>query len=174
MSVRLLLAVVVATALLASSLPAVDAARTARAEYVLSESTQRTHDAMVQLPRRNDPVPPGVPGARRQVAVSLPPDGAGSLRIGDGGDSSQIDDDRRSDVLVYQVDGENPHVRRLETDVRVVRNGVIQSDDTALVLRRDSVLTLRYVRLDGVPTILVTRGFKSSNRTNPAHVRIPS
>ena len=170
MSVRLLLAAIVALALLSSSLPLVQESQRARADRQVSASADDLRDTVVSMARQNDPVPLGVPGARSRVSVDLPDNGGPTeLRIGarpDGTDG----DTNTTDVLWYRVAGEDPVTIPVGVDVRVWRGAKLASDDTALVVRDDSTLTVGYHVVSGTPVVTVGRGFKPGNRTSQSHV----
>jgi hypothetical protein len=172
MSVRLLLAVVVAAALIASSLPAIDAAQQARADQTLDESTQEIRDAVSLLVRHNDPVPPGIPGARRRVRIEVPAQTPeATLTLGSAGEGGHPADGNRTDVISSRIRGRDLKVTPIDADVRIVRDGSICSDGTGLRLHEDAIVTLSYVLVDGDPTVVATRGFKSPNPTTQSHVR---
>lgn len=89
--IRAVLAVLVTTALLAASLPAVDAARRDHTDAVVREQIDGVVRAARTLAATNDPV--AGPGARRVVAVHLPARswvhaGVHALRIAGGTNGS--------------------------------------------------------------------------------------
>lgn len=69
---RTVLAVALAAALLAVSLPAVDSARETHAETRVETAVSRLETAASELARASDPVPLGSPGARRHHTLRLP------------------------------------------------------------------------------------------------------
>lgn len=157
MSLRLLLAVVVTAALLAASLPAIQSAQQARADQALTGTVDRIESATVDLVRHSDPVPPGVPGAVRQVRVEIPRQPTGvTLALGpdpEGGNGSAT-------VIRGSVPGEPDVVARLDVPVRpsgadrpVQANGSLSVGDS-------TTLTLEYRRVAGEPVVTVTRGLK--------------
>lgn len=80
--IRVVLAVLLSTALLAVSLPAVDTARSQRAATLAAEQATELATTADRLARRNDAVPAGVAGATRLLEVRVP---AGTtLRVHDG------------------------------------------------------------------------------------------
>lgn len=70
--IRVVVTVVIATALLAASLPAVDSARGDRTAAHLDGELATLTDAAASLVDRDDPTPPSVSGARRVVTLTLP------------------------------------------------------------------------------------------------------
>ncbi|MGM0371932.1 MAG: DUF7311 family protein [Halobacteriota archaeon] len=155
MSVRVLLAVVLAAALIGAAIPAIHEAQAARADQQLSGSVDRLTAGASELSRHSDPVTPGVPGARRQVSVTIPPKPAGvSLTIEpDSGNGTAT-------VLRTSVPGEPDSITHLSMPVRPVgTERTVRWNDT-LVLEDSSELTLRYRLVDGRPVVTVARGFK--------------
>jgi len=71
--IRVVLAAALAVALLAASLPAVDDARADRTATALDASLERVERATADLATSEAPTAAGVAGARRVVAVRLPP-----------------------------------------------------------------------------------------------------
>lgn len=69
---RAVMAVVLATALLATSMPALDAARRDHTAGAVRAELDRFETAVADLQAREEAVPPGTAGARRVVTVSLP------------------------------------------------------------------------------------------------------
>lgn len=134
--IRAVLAVALAAALLAASLPAVDSAATDRTAAALDRDIDRIERAGKSLLADDDP------GARRVVTVTLPPD---SLRSA-GMDRLTID--CRPDCAVhYRLDGAESRTRWLtlplttpDGPVRLARPG-------------EHRLTLRLVRHDGARVV---------------------
>lgn len=157
MSVRLLLAAVVTLALLAGSIPAIEQANRARADQALADTTDRLSAAITSLERRSDPVPPGIPGARRRVEIDLP-EGSTTARltIDPKGVAPDIND---SGAIRYRVSGSQTRVEPVDADIAVVgRAGQIVSRETPLVIREDTVVTLGYRFVDGESVVTVARG----------------
>mgnify|MGYP000438608642 CR=1 FL=1 len=162
---RLVLAVALAVALVAAATPALDDARATRTERLAERELDRIEAAATTLASED------APGARRTLAVSLPdrsPTTAALDVVAIGGvpdeesvqgQSVRANDSAERDVMAFRVAGAPRHVRRVGTDLRVVRDGAVaESDATALVLRggESYAVTLRLVRLDGRPTVVVS------------------
>lgn len=116
-AVRTLLTVVVASALLGSSLPAVDDARADRTATRLDATATRLSDAAAALVATDDPVPAGERGASRTLVITLPRAGFADARadyLSVGGTPTRPD---RSTVG-YRVAGRPP--RQVETSVAFV------------------------------------------------------
>lgn len=157
MTVRLLLAVVLAGALVAASMPAIDAAQRSQADSELSRTVEEIETATSAIVRHSDPVPPGVPGATRRITVEPPaqPDGA-SLTIAPVPDS----DSRNGSVVTVRIPGEPADRTHLSPTVRPLgSDGTVQWDDS-IAVTEPIELTLTYRRVNGTPVIEVTRGFK--------------
>ncbi|MFC4552947.1 MULTISPECIES: DUF7311 family protein [Halorussus] len=165
---RAVLAVVLAAAMLAVTAPALDAARTARADRVAADELWAVGSAAEELAREEDPVPVGSASARRAVALSVPdsaPTRAEVAAIAVGGvpttrrpeNRTRAADTERSDVLAYRLAGGEWCVRRVGVDLRLVRDGRVLRDRRALVRRGGTHgLTLRLVRYRGRPTVVVS------------------
>lgn len=116
-AVRTLLTVLVAAALLGTSLPVVDDARADRTETRLETAAIRLADAAAALVAGDDPVPPDERGASRTVAVTLPRAGFADARaayLSIGG----VPNASAPSTVGYRVAGRPP--RRLATDLRFV------------------------------------------------------
>lgn len=158
MSVRVVLAVLVAVALVAAAMPAVEDARQGVTATTTEREAGHLRDAIRSIRRTSDPVPRGVPGARRLVTVEVPT-GTGdapTLRVGSG-DADPTLDGNHSDVVTYDVPPGTGGRETVAVDVRVVRDGYVQPDDEALVLRGTQTVAVRYVLVDGEPTVTVAR-----------------
>lgn len=174
MSVRTVLAVVLAVALCSVSVPAINHARRDRATYRADAELATVSRSMTDLAdetavRFGDPPPTGdAPrGARRVVSLSLPSESVTVGRIefvaigGVPGRRSPKDD--FGDVLAYRVAGGPTRVRHIPFDVRVAtRSGTgggwtVRPDGESLVVhapaRRDIALLL--VEYRGHRTVLV-------------------
>lgn len=177
MIVRVVLAVVVASALLAASMPAVREVNQYRADQTVASSADRLEAAVDALERDSDPVPPGVPGARRRVRIEVPDHPTGSaLRIEPetpgleaGSDGEQNGSSGRT-TLTYTAAGTDEPIHVLDTNVRVAHDDGVAPRGTVLEVREDTVLTLNYRLVDGRPTVTVARGFKPEDRANHSHV----
>jgi hypothetical protein len=156
-TVRLLLAVALAVALVAAAMPALDAARVSRTERLAERDLDRVAAAATTLAAEESP------GARRTLTVSLParsPTAAlAVVAIGGVAGGERVEDSRDRDVLAFSVAGGRRQVRRVGTDLRVVRDDeVAESDAAALVLRGGDTyaMTLRLRRVDGRRTVVVS------------------
>lgn len=156
MIVRVAVAVVVAAALATAAAPAIDHARTANADRAGALAADDVADAVTEL-ARSTPAPAGTPPATRTLTVSLPPTDAASDRVTLlVGAAPDAPDAATSDVVGVRTDG-RVRTTALPVDVRVraTPDGRLRGDDTGLRVRR-ATLVLRYVRLDGRPTVTVT------------------
>lgn len=150
MTVRVVLAVTFALALLAAAQPAVDHATRTRDSAAVSASADRVADAVDSLHRRSDPGETVGTAPRRTLRLDLPEDATLAVR----------DSPPR---LVSQLPNSPEHQRTLP--VRVATCG----DDPTL----DGPTTLAYVeRVDG-PVILALRGFIRGNATTASHACAP-
>lgn len=182
--IRVVLAVALATALVAAATPALEDARTVRTERLAERELGRVERAALTLAREEEP------GARRTLTVSLPggsPTEAPLALVALGGvpggngaaDAATVDagtaDTDRGDVFAYRAAGGQRRVRRVETDLRVVRDDPVPEPDAEpLVLAGGEThrLTLRLVRVGGRPTVLLAaRRFKAEDGTTPAHAK---
>lgn len=157
MSLRLLLAVVIAGALVAASMPAIQAAQQTQAEHQLSTTVDELDAATSALLRHSDPVQPGVPGATRQVSVSVPQKPANTrLTIGPADDPESTD----RTLVRTTVPGNPSETTLLDVHIRPGGpDGTVRWNDS-LTISETTDLTLRYRRVNGTPVITVTRGFK--------------
>lgn len=151
MIVRLVLAVVVAAALLGAAVPVVEDARHDLATTTADRSVQTLADAVEDLHRSSDPVPRGVPGATRVVEVEVPADG--TITVGAATTDPAIDGPS-GDVIAYRVSPNATGRESVDVDVRSVENGRVSPDD-ALEIRETGRVVLRYVLVDGEPTVTV-------------------
>ncbi|SDM10800.1 hypothetical protein SAMN04487949_0877 [Halogranum gelatinilyticum] len=149
--IRVVVAVAVATALLATSLPAVDSARADRTAAHLDGEMARLSAAATSLVDDDDATVSGVPGARRVLSVSVPARswtaaGVDAIRVGcrDG-------EGCRRPMVGYELD--NGRQRRVRLDVPLV------VADGPLVLRETGRhrLTLTLTRRDGSVAVVVAR-----------------
>ncbi len=116
-AVRTLLTVVVATALLGASLPAVEDARTDRTAARLDATATRLSDVSAALVAADDPVPSGERGASRTVVVTLPSGGFADARARYLSVGGLPNDSRQPATTVgYRVADRPP--RRLDARVR--------------------------------------------------------
>ncbi|MCG1002191.1 MULTISPECIES: hypothetical protein [Halobacterium] len=149
MSVRVVLAVVFAFALVAAAQPAVDHATRTRDSAVVGASADRVADAVDALYRRSDPGETVETAPRRTLRLDLPADATLAVR------------DNPPRLISILPNG--PEHQRL-LPVRVAMCG-----DSTL----DGPTTLAYVeRADG-PVVLALRGFIRGNATTASHACAP-
>ena len=142
---RVVLSVALAAALLATVAPALDDARATRTERLTERELGRVESAALTLAREEEP------GARRILRISLPEDSPTTaplafVALGGVPDEVASADTADDDLFAYRVAGGRTRVRRIEADLRVVREGeTVESDSRALVLRAGGIyrLTLR-------------------------------
>ncbi|MFB6124729.1 MAG: hypothetical protein ABEJ59_02055 [Halanaeroarchaeum sp.] len=153
MIVRVLLAVLLAAALVTAAMPAIEDARSGVAASTADRETQRVAEAVDRLPRRSDPVPRDVPGARRVLDVDPGP--RGTIRIGAAPGVSGLDAD--GDVVSFEAGGTRDR-SPVAPPVRVVgQNGTLLRDGRPLVVRDRLHVVLRYELVDGRPVVTVAR-----------------
>lgn len=157
MSVRLLLAVVLAGALVVASMPAIQAAQRTQAESELSTSVDAIETATWAMVRHSDPVTPGVPAATRRIRVALPSQPVGATLVIHSPPGSPP---RTATRLTTTIPGEPPSQTRLNATVRPVGPDGTVRWNSSLTVRKSVELTLRYRLVDGSPVITVSRGFK--------------
>ena len=197
---RTVLAVLLAAALISAANPALESARTTRTERLTAGELDRIETAARSLVREESPAPLDDPGPRRTLTVSLPgesPTAAPVEYVALGGlpdersvEEASVADTAERDVFASRVGGGRRRVRRVGFDLAVAvpadgdstdenptdgdSGWKIEPDAVPVVLRGGATyrLTLRLVRLDGRPTVLVTvRGFTSEDGTTPVHAR---
>lgn len=151
MVIRLLLAVGVTAALVGYALPAVEDARSNRAEALAREELTTLREQTVDFAARNDATPPDLPSPTRLATVRVPR--GTSLRVGVG---------PRSESLEWARDGRSG---RVETDLRFYES--LQLDDPGVHRLRVSL-----VRRNG-RTVVRVRRFKPENGTTRSRVRTP-
>lgn len=153
MIVRVLLAVLLAAALVTAAMPAIEDARSGVAASTAEREATRVASAVDRLPRRSDPVPRGVPGARRVLVVD--PGSRGTVRIGAAPGVSGLDAD--GDVVSFEAGGTRGR-STVDPAVRVVgRNGTLRADAHPLVVRDRQRVVLGYALVDGRPVVTVAR-----------------
>lgn len=157
MSIRLLLAVVLAGSLVAASMPAIQVAQQTLAENRLASTVEDIESTADSMCRNSDPVRPGVPGATRHVDVSIPDKpSAARLRIGPRSNRSPAN----GTLLTRHVPGTAPDTTVLDTSLRPVGpDGTVRWNES-ITVREPTELTLTYRRVDGRSVITVARGFK--------------
>jgi hypothetical protein len=165
MTVRVLLAAVVALALVGSALPAVEEAQRFRAEQELTDDAERIEAAATAMVRSSDPVPPGVPGARRHLRLDLPESMDASIRLGRprGGHLGN------ATTIRTQVAGRQASLHSVDVPIIAAGSQTTSADTDSLVLRTDGVITLTYRVVDGRAVVVASRGFKAGDRTNQTH-----
>ncbi len=172
MSVRTVLAVVLAVALCSISYPAIEDARKTRAEHYAEGELTTLENAVIDL-EDESAVSLGQPGARQIVALSLPPETATAADIefvaigGIPGERNPRRKDVHGDILAYRVEGGDTRVRHVPFDLRVATREPssnrgrwhIESDRTPLVVRdaKRANVALLLVKRRGKRVVLVTR-----------------
>lgn len=106
MVVRVVVAVLLATALLGYALPAVEQARDSRADALARDELRTLGDAATRFAAENDPAPPGVADTRLVVEVRVPR--GTTLGVGVGPHDGS---------LAWTRSGRPGWVGRVETDV---------------------------------------------------------
>lgn len=160
---RAVLAVGLAVALLAASLPPIDRARRDTADANVRSQLERLATAARELAADNDPVPVGSAGARRVVTITVPDRGWGAAEVAHvaigGVTGNTTTDPRGSDVLAWRLTGGPRRSLRVEgVDLFAVADGRVTPDAQALVLRGGRhVLELALVRHRGRSVVLVER-----------------
>lgn len=151
MTVRVVLAVLLALALVAAAQPAIEHAQDTRDAAALDAAVDRTGDAISDLHRRSDPGPTFATAPRRTLDLDVP-DGA-ELRIASAPPrlESQLGDGRTT---------------HRSLPVRVVTCG-----DTSEL---SGEMTLVYVTTPAGPVVVATRGFIPWNGTTASHACAPS
>jgi len=154
MILRLLLAVILAGALVAASMPMIETAQRAQVEGDLELAIEDIEAATGDLRRHSDPVPLGVPSARRTVSITIPPQASDAgLTIGPSSDSSTTTETR----LLGTAKGKLAKETVLETPLRPIGpDGSVAWNDS-VTLRDSADLTLRYRTVGGRDVITVAR-----------------
>lgn len=162
--IRAVLAVALASAILATSLPAIDGASVDRSERQVRSELTDLRERVARLVATDDAVRAG-PGPRRLVTLDLPVSdwttaGVAAVRIERAPDGSGT-------VLTWSVEGGQRHRRRFPTLT------LVPPDEAPLVLSGGGRRRL-VVRLDGSPpnaTVSIRR-FKSEHATTPPHASL--
>ncbi|MFB6105491.1 MAG: hypothetical protein ABEJ70_00820 [Halobacteriaceae archaeon] len=176
MTVRVVLTVVFALALVGAALPAVQDARHDAAARAGDRQVDALEDAVGGLVRSSDAVGPGLPAATRRVRLRVPARDAGSVGVaavsvgGLPNDTAPGDGPRR-DVVAVRVRGRPVRVVHVDADLRM--GDVDAPDARPLVCRADCAVTLRYVRGPDHRVVVVERGrgFKYERAATPSRVR---
>lgn len=151
MTVRTVLAVLAALALLAAVQPAVEHATNTRDAVTLRANADEFADAVRSLERRSDPGRTLAVAPRRTLELDVP----------DGTTLAVHNDPSR---LVTRLPGSPAH--REPLPVRVVTCG----DSGTL----SGPTTLAYIRTEAGPTVVALRGFMSGDATTAVHACVPS
>lgn len=151
MTVRVVLAVLAALALVAAAQPAVEHAQRTRDAAALDAAVDRTADAVEDLYRRSDPGTALATAPRRSLSLDLP-EGA-ELAVESG-----------PPRVAFRLANGPTHSRSLP--VRVTTCG--ESGELA------GETTLRYVETPDGPVVVATRGFMTGSGTSPSHACTPS
>ncbi|SIQ91237.1 hypothetical protein SAMN05421858_0789 [Haladaptatus litoreus] len=167
MSIRVVLAVILVVALCSVSYPAIEAARTTRAEHHAAGELATVENALLDLSTESA-VSMGHPGARSVVALSITTESKSSSQIEyiavGGVPGSKHGKDAHGDVLAYRV-GDETHVRYVPFDLRVAHGGQkhghdwhLEADRTPLVVRDTgrTEIVFRLVERRGKHLVLVT------------------
>ncbi|WP_049971226.1 DUF7311 family protein [Haladaptatus cibarius] len=170
MSVRVVLAVILVVAFCSVSYPAIEDARTTRAEHHAAGELATVENALLDLSTETT-VSMGHPGARRVVTLSIPHESTSTARIefvaigGVPESGHEREKDAHGDVLAYRAGGET-HVRHVPFDLRVARAGGqkrdhdwhLETDRTPLVVRDTgrTEIAFRLVERRGKRLVLVT------------------
>lgn len=150
MTVRTVLAVLAALALVAAAQPAVEHATRTRDAAALRANADQFADAVRSLERRSDPGRTLATAPRRALELTVP----------DGATLVVRDDPPR---LVTRLAGAPAHRQSLPTRV------VTCTENGAL----DGPTTLAYVQSAEGPTVVALRGFIRGNGTTAAHACAP-
>lgn len=122
---RVVLAVAMAAALLAASLPAVDTARVHHGDERTVGELDALEAAATTLAERNDPPPPGVAGPRRTVTLSLP-EGTWSAAALERLHIDPIDRSESYTPVRWRVDGGTSQTRQLRANITTGERLVIE------------------------------------------------
>jgi hypothetical protein len=158
---RVVVAVVLASALLAASLPGIELAARERSEATLTADADRLRTAIADLRHRETAVGNG-PGARRVVTVEIPArfrTTTGVTALSLGGAPGQARSVSRSAVdLAWRVHGGEVKTRRLP-GVRVAhyRDGRIRDEPLVLESPGQHRIALTRIERDGERLIAVRR-----------------
>ena len=160
---RVVVAVGLATALLGASMPAVETARVDHAHARTDAEVDGLAATADRLSERNDPAPPGVPGARRTLTLHMP---------GPSWASASLDyllipgpsTDRPPGTVRWRVDGGRETTRNFPVPLVGPEGGLRLAGGGT---RR---LVLEYVRRDGREVVAVRRPeLKSDGGSRPGH-----
>lgn len=169
--IRAVLAVLLATALLATSTAAMDRAARARGDRLAESTTDELVAGMVDLTRTESALPRVREAARRVVDVAVPDAGVATatveyVAIGGVPRTPVENDTRRRDVVAYKLAGSPPEVQWVPVDVRVPVDGShgsnpprvsLADDDEPLVVEDPATVVLRLLSRDGRSVVLASR-----------------
>lgn len=143
--IRVVVTVLLAVAILAASLPAVEHAAADRSEEQLRDGIEEIDAAALELAESEEAVP-GREGARRTVEVTLPADGLAAASVERFAISAT---DRR---YTYRVEGRKLRERRGSVPVHT-------TDGEPLVLRESGTheLVLALVEIEGDRRVVIAR-----------------
>lgn len=163
---RVVVAIALAAALLGASMPAVDTARIDHAEARMAAEVDGLAATAERLQERNDPAPPGVPGARREVRLHLPGPSWGSASLDYLSIPGAVTGSRGANYteVTWRVEGGRRTTRKLP--VRLVGPG----DGLTVEGGGSRQVVLELTRRDEGPAVLVRRPeFKSDGGASVAH-----
>ncbi|MEF8831081.1 MAG: hypothetical protein V5A23_06040 [Halobacteriales archaeon] len=170
--IRAVLAVLLATALVATSTTAMDRAARARGDRLAESTSDQLVAEMMDLTRTEPGLARVHEAARRVVDVAVPDAGVATATVeyvaigGVPGDHVE-NDTRHRDVVAYKLAGSPPEVQWVPVDVRVPADGPHRSnipsrvplanDDEPLVVEEPATLVLRLLSRDGRSVVLASR-----------------
>lgn len=163
---RVVVAVALGVALLGASMPAVDTARVDHAEARVEAEIDGLAGTAQRLQERNDPSPPGVPGAQRTVTLHLPGPSWGSASLDYLSIPGPAADGEMSDhnTVTWRVAGGRRVTRRLPAPIVGPGDGLrVEGGGSRRVV-------IELTRHDGKPVVLARRPeFKSDDEASVAH-----
>lgn len=161
--IRVVLAVVLATALVGVGMGALERARPERTGRLVDAEVDRLADAAADLQRSEPAVARRSLAARRHLFLDVSDGGfvaspVDYVAIGGLPGRPVPGDDASGDVVAYRIAGGEPVVRRLPVDLRAAGPTGLLPDDQPLVLRGPADLTLSLLRRGGRRLVAVARG----------------
>ena len=161
---RVVVAVTLAAALLGTSMPAVETARVEHADARVEGELAGLAATAERLLARNDPSPPGVPGARRTVTLHAPGPSWASASLDTlsiPGSTTPGDDSTR---VSWRTVGGRETTRTLSSPL------VGHGDGLTIEGGGSRRLVLQVMRQNGDPVVVVRRPeFKSDAGSSPGH-----
>lgn len=150
--IRVVLAVALATALLAASLPAVDGARADRTAARLDADFAHVRESTATLVDREAPTRTDVAGARRVLTIHVPRSSWTTVAVDTVSVAGRSDADERTTTLGYTL--ENGRQRRVRLDVP------LRTPDGPLVFAGSGAhrLVLTLTRGHDGPVVVARRG----------------